>query len=148
MAKPNLKGLLSKPSGNFERPQALPAGDYTAVLGTYGQGTSRQKQTPFIEFPARLTGIFEDSVEEADLPAGFSFDKGRNVKARFFITDDATYILVEFLKSLGIEDDGKTVMEMLSEVSRNEVIVTLTLETSDKGETYNQVARIRGTAQE
>lgn len=119
---PDFRTLLDKPAGQAVKPPPLPGGDYPAVVTGHEMGESAQKKTPFVKFNFRLTGFPED-VDAADTQ-GIDLEK-RSQKSDFYLTDDAMWRLDEFLKSLGLELDGKSYSEAFREAVGQDVTLTI-----------------------
>lgn len=118
---PDFSMLLKKPAGEAKRPPTLPIGDYRGVVRSYETGDNNQRQTPYVRFGLVLTE-WPESIEEADRPDGVDLSK-RQLRKDFFLTEDALWRLDEFIRSCGIDPNGRAYEEVLPEVIGQPVLV-------------------------
>lgn len=117
---PNFSALLRKPAGEAKKPPALPAADYPAVLSSFELGDNNKNKTPYVRFMVKLTG-WAESLDESDRDSDIDLVK-RQMRKDFYLTDDALWRLDEFMKSIGIEANGRTYEELFPEMMGMEVI--------------------------
>jgi hypothetical protein len=138
--------LLQKPAAEAKKPPVLPPGTYTGVIKKWSPGESSTKKTPFIRFDIGLTD-WPDDVEEQD-KEGIDLST-RSTRVEFYLTDDATYRLSEFIASLGIDltdSSGNNLSfgELLPQTIGQPVIVDMVqqinAQTSDIYATCNKAA--------
>lgn len=137
MAKPQAQttftSLLSKPASEIERPKPLPQGSYTAVVaGMPRFDKSRKKQTDFAEFTLNLLAAGED-VDADELKEAGGIE-GKSIKATYYITENSLFMLKEFLQSCGIEEEGKSLQQMIDETPNCQVGINIRHEASDDGQ--------------
>lgn len=147
MAKPstpNFESILDMPAADVERPKPLPVGTYDAIVqGLYEEGVSSQKKTPFVQFAFAIQGADED-VDEDDLTT-YLTSKDDTVKAlnsvvlknnstKFYTTPDSMFRLTDFFDHLGIDQEGKSVRQCLSETPNCSVKILIGHTSSADGE--------------
>ena len=141
---PNFESILDMPAADVERPKPLPAGTYDAVVqGLYEEGVSSQKKTPFVQFAFAIQAADED-VDEDDLAAYLTSQDGtvkalnsvvlKNNSTKFYTTPDSMFRLTDFLDHLGIEQEGKSVRQCLSETPNCSVKILIGHTASQDGE--------------
>lgn len=114
--------LLRKPMNEIERPKLLPAGTYYGIIKSHELGKSTQKKTPFVRFHVALTGAGEDVDQE--LLEGIELAK-KILRRDFFLTEDALFRVKDFLASLGIEVEGRSLGECIPEAIGQSVMLTV-----------------------
>src|SRR5580693_8580985 len=98
----NISDILNRPAEDVEAPKPLPPGSYNCIVkGLPEQGESSKKKTPFLKFALQITSPREDVDEEALTEYGDVV--GKQIDATYYITDDALFMLTDFLESLGID---------------------------------------------
>lgn len=115
--------ILSRRSGEAERPKPLPPGNYEFLITDYEFDESRRKKTPFVRFDCRPVSAHDD-VEQDDLPTNWNEKTTRHT---FYMTDDALYRLDEFLADvLGIELSGREYNETIPEAINQSFVGEIT----------------------
>lgn len=144
--------LMSKKGADIKRPPVLPGGTYFGVVGTKVLGESKNKKTPQIEFPVQLTRAGEDvdqdilARENIDVSKK-KFSGGTNRGGTFYLTDEAEYRLVEFIKTFGVSVDEMSLGEMVEVPIGREVMVTIAQGISERsGEPFNTLESMVGVA--
>lgn len=95
--------ILDRPATDFERPKPLPMGTYVMLIkGLPRFDKSSKKQTPFVEFMCDIVSAGDDVDEEALAEMGGI--AGKQMKATFYTTEEATYRLREFLGHCGLDE--------------------------------------------
>lgn len=113
----NLEELLNRPAGGFKPPPLIPAGPYRCETAGLSFDKSKDKNTPFASVAVRYQEALEGVDPEA--VAGVDIAK-RTSKIDFYLTEDATFRLVNFAKDCGVEDvDNKTIKELCADIARN-----------------------------
>src|SRR6266700_3967331 len=148
MAKPQLtptfESILDMPAADVERPKPLPVGIYDAIVqGLYEEGVSSQKRTPFVKFAFAIQSANED-VDEDDLTAYLTAKDGsvkalggvviKNNSTVFYTTPDSMFRLTDFLTDCGIDQEGKTVRQCLSETPNCSIKIVIGHIASQDGE--------------
>jgi hypothetical protein len=143
----DFKSLLSRKVEDAERPPLLPAGTYNGVVQSHEFGESSQKKTPYVRFNIALISPGE-GVDPADLE-GIDIGK-RKFRRDYYFTEDAEFILRDFIESLGLNIKGKSFDEMIPQVINQAVIVGITQElaggSDQSGNMVNRVGNLRGEA--
>jgi hypothetical protein len=139
----DFKSLLSKKVEDAVKPKILPAGTYEGVVKGYNLGESKEKKTPYVEFTYTITSPGEDIMSE-DLE-GVNW-QGKEFRSTFYLTPEADYRLKDFLKSCGIDTDGRSFGETIPDTVRAAVLLSLTQvpNTREEGEFYNNIGRVIG----
>lgn len=121
---PDFSAILHVPASEVSRPKQLPQGVYAwMVKGQPRFDRSTKKGTPFAEFTCQALeagpDVNTDALKEAlTKPNGEVIPLGeRFMRLTFYLTEDAKYRCLKFLKDLGIDDEGgaRFIDEMLSE---------------------------------
>ena len=101
LVKPNFASIMDESPDHVEVPKARPVGPYIFVVGDPVRGKSKQKGTPYTEFPLRaiaaLDGVDPDALEEAGGIDGFK------TRITFYETEEAIYRLDAFHEHCGID---------------------------------------------
>lgn len=112
-----MNNFLRKPAGIHKRPPLLFVGDYRGVIKNREHGAERnEKKTPYLQLILGFTAWPENCPEEWD-----QFDHIKNVtervkrsdidlsqrqlRAKYYTTDEALWVLDELLVSLGINNE-------------------------------------------
>ncbi len=102
---PNFASILDESPTEVSAPQPAPQGTYVFVVGNPRYDKSSVKGTDFVEFPVRAVAA-ESDVDEAELEEAGGLD-AINLRATFYLTEDAVYRLDEFHSHCGIDlEDG------------------------------------------
>lgn len=120
---PDFNALLSRPADSFKEPPTWPAGTYHGVVAKYEYIKSVKKQTPGVRYSFNIHEAGED-VDAQELE-GIELSK-RQLHTDFYVTEDATYRLTNFLKSCGVNLSGRGLGETIPEVVGCEVSVYVT----------------------
>lgn len=142
-ATPDFASLLSAPVDSFERPPLMPKGTYRGTLIKHEFGKSKNKGTPYVEFTARVDDAGPD-INSADLK-GVRLD-GKTFSESFYLTPDAMYRLKEFLQSLGIKTEGRSVGEAIPDTAGGQVLMFVDHAPSqrNKDEFYARLTSMKG----
>lgn len=143
MSTPNLRDLLSRPADNFKAPPPLPAGTYYGTLGQAEFGESREKKTPYVRFQVNLMSPGQDI--DPTLLAGIDLSR-RSQRYDFFLTEDASFRLVEFAKSCNITTDGRSLGELIQELQLGVSVKVELIQVPGReaGQVYLNVKDIQG----
>jgi hypothetical protein len=141
---PTFESILDMPAADVERPKPLPTGTYDAIVqGLYEEGISSQKKTPFVQFAFAIQAADED-VDEDEITA-YLTSKDSSVKplagvvlknnsTKFYTTPDSMFRLTDFFDHCGIDQEGKTVRQCLSETPNCSVKILISHVASQDGE--------------
>lgn len=146
---PNISDILSRPAEDVKAPPTLPMGTYTCVIkGLPEQGESTQKKTPLLRFTYQITAIGAD-VDEDEVTAfeagGENKIVGRVLTNDYYTTENALFMLTEFLGDLGIDfTGGKSVAAAIEESPNSECNIYVKHEPSKDGKRF--FAKIGSTA--
>lgn len=141
----NFADILKKRASDVEAPKPLPVGTYICLVTALPEFAKMGKnETDVANYTLRVIQAGEDVDPDAYREA----TKGREtvqIKHRFFLTEDAIYRLKNFLvDDLQIEEDGKTLGELIQESAGRQVRVSLKHRPSQDGtQIYSEVS---GTA--
>lgn len=133
---PNFASILDEEPTEVAAPTPLPQGTYlTIVAGPARYDKSTRKGTDFVEFNLRPLEAEED-VDEDDLAAAGGLD-GKTIKATFWLTEDAKFMLDQFHEHCGID-----LSEPASRRQRNDEIVNARVRVFIKHEPSQDGTRI------
>jgi hypothetical protein len=154
MAKPStaptFESILDMPAADVERPKPLPAGTYDAIVqGLYEEGASAQKKTQFVQFTFAIQAADED-VDEDDLAEYLTSKDGvtkalsgvtlKNNSTKFYTMNadgtrsEALFRLTDFFTHCGIDQEGKSIRQCLSETPNCSVKILIGHVASQDGE--------------
>ena len=123
MSNVDLSALLSKKSGEIEKPKPLPPGHYGWNVGKHEATTSAKKGTPGIVFYVTPFEAKEDV--DQDLLAEVKEPVKKERKLTFWLTEDSLFRLTDFLKVLGVDDPDKELIELLPETMGTQFIAPI-----------------------
>jgi hypothetical protein len=136
MADPDLDALLDDTADNYEPPKALPAGEYTLRILSHEFDKSSQKGTPLVRYMLQPTEAGDD-VDE-DMLAEVDNWQNRKLKAEFFLTERAMFMLGQFLTSAcQVDIAGRTWRELVEEPIGMEVVGTVSQMATEDGRVFN-----------
>jgi hypothetical protein len=148
-AQTTFESILDTPADEVNRPVPMPTGTYDCVVkGLYEEGKSSKKGTPFVKFTYAFVAAGED-VDEDELMTILT-DKDGNVAPlntktvgdTYYTTNDALYRLTDNLENMGIDLDGKSVRQALSETPNCDIRVLIGHRPSEDGtQIYAEVKR-------
>ncbi len=99
--RPNFASIMDESPDHVEQPKARPVGPYVFIVGAPTHGKSKQKGTPFVEFPLRAIsaedGVDPDALEEAGGLDGFK------TKVTYYKTEESIFRLDQFHEHCGID---------------------------------------------
>lgn len=138
---PNFQSILDDSPTEVERPQPLPVGTYLCTVASWRQDKSTKKGTPFIEFTLKPVAADEDVDTDALTEMG-GFD-GRQIRATYYITEDAVWRLDEFQEHCGVDlDDGNSRRMRLDQCINAQVLAYVKHEQSEDGsQTFMRLGR-------
>lgn len=134
------ESILDTPADEVARPVPMPTGTYDCIVkGLYEEGKSSKKQTPFVKFTYAFQAAGDD-VDEAELITILT-DKDGNVGAlntktigdTYYTTPDALFRLTDNLENMGIDLEGKSVRQALSETPNCDIRVQIGHRSSEDG---------------
>lgn len=128
--------LLDTPADSVRVPVPLPAGEYRFRVDNYELDRSSQKQTPYVRYLLKPLEAGED-VDE-DLLAECENWQNKTLRATFYLTENSTFMLKEFLEeACGIDVTGRTLKEVIPEAKGCEVIGTVTQQEGNNNRSFN-----------
>lgn len=140
----NFTDILRRSPTEFERPKPFPIGLYAwQVMGAPRFDKSSKKQTPFAEFTLQCLEAREVADETA--AAEFGPVVGKQMKATYYLTEEATFMLREFLANCGLDEaQYENLEQMIEDVPNCTILAYVTHEPSQDGQ--RMFARIGQTA--
>lgn len=136
MSTPNFASILDEEPTEVSAPAPLPQGTYIAIVAGPGRyDKSTKKGTDFVEFNLRPTEAEED-VDPDELEAAGGLD-GKTIKATFWLTDEAKFMLDQFHEHCGLD-----LSEPASRRTRNDEIVNAQVRVFVKHEPSQDGTRI------
>lgn len=140
MSTVDLGSLLKKPAGQAKKPPALDAANYPGVLKSFEVGNQNKNQTPYVRFHVGITGWGEGVEPQADVDLS-----KRQMRRDYFLTDDALWRLDEFIRSCGIEANGRSYEEVCPELIGHPVTVEVQQYMNQtSNEIGNQIGKMTG----
>ena len=106
----NISSFIKKPAGQAKKPPALPAGNYQYVIKGFETGDNNKNKTPYLRLAIGLLGYGED-IDQSEIDPGIDLSK-RQMRKDFYLTDDSLWRLDEFIKTTGIDFEGKDYEEV------------------------------------
>lgn len=153
---PDFSVLLKKLAGEAKRPPILPPDDYPGVVKSFEYGDNNEKKTPYVRFHLALTDwgaacpedwtVWDPATNKSYTVTKSDVDLSKKQMRRdFFLTEEAFYRLDVFLRSCGIDPQGKTYEEVIPNVVGSPVLVQVQQQLNQKSnDTYNQVGGLVG----
>lgn len=140
--------ILSRKTDTVRAPEALPIGDYPAIIRQQGMAEKRRggASAPVFRLTAALTA-WPDSDEVEPQP-GVDITK-RTMQIDYYADDtggtDQTWRLIKLAESLNIDCTGREIGEILPEFLGQQVLVEVQHYTNKQsGEVGNQVGKVVG----
>lgn len=128
-----LNSLLNVSADSIKAPPRAPQGTYKALISKYEFGKSAKKSTPLVKFHYTQLQPQADISQDALTVAGQPIDIGKlKLSDDFYLTEDALYRLVEYLKKLGIKTEGRNLGELIPEAVNRPVMFYVTQSPSTK----------------
>ena len=134
--------LLRKLAGEAKKPPTMPAGDYPAVIKAFETGDNNKNKTPYVRFQLGFQG-FPPDVEQEDID-GIDLSK-RQMRADYYLTEDAMWRLDELLRTMGLDMTGKSYEEILREAVGQEITAVVVQGLNQQtNEIYASVSKVFG----
>ena len=152
---PDFSQLLRKPAGEAKKPPVLPMGDYPAVVRGFEFGDQNRNKTPYVRFQTSLQDWPKDSSDEWTVVDGegnatvvckddVDLSK-RSMRKDFFLTEDSLWRFDEFIRSCGINPNGRMYEEIIPEIVGQPVLAEVTQYLNQQtNETGNQIGKLVG----
>jgi hypothetical protein len=140
----DFRQLLNRPTDDIKRPKPLPAGTYHGLVKSYEFGESAQKKTPYVRFALTLNSAGDDVDQEELAEIELS---SKQLSTDFYLTDNSLYRLKEFLESVGVATEGRSLGECIPDSVNVSVIIDVTQDLNQKDPSappYNNVKSIKG----
>jgi hypothetical protein len=119
----NFRELLNVKADDVKAPAVLPEGTYYGNIDRYEFGESSKAKTPYLRYTVKFHSagddISPDDLEGIDLSS-------RKLSNNFWLTPDALFRLKDFISSLGIAVEGRTLEELIPETAGMGVIAYVT----------------------
>ncbi len=142
MAAPDFSSILDTAPADIERPKPRPAGTYHCVInGQPRYDKSARKQTPFVEFLLKPIAAMED-VDEEELAEVGGFENW-NIRATYYLTEDAIWRLKDFLSHAGLDIDAyPSLRAAIDDVPNQEILASVRHRSSEDGtQVFAELAR-------
>lgn len=140
----DFRSLLSTKPETVEKPQPLPPGTYFGVIKAWEPIESSQKKTPGVKIQFQLQSPDADvDLDQLEQVGGLTAVTKRKVSTIFYLTEDATYRLREFLEfACKLDISGRSFAELLPEAINLAVRLALKHKVTDKQEIILDVDQI------
>ena len=136
MSTPNFASILDEAPTEVNAPAPLPQGTYlTVVRGQPRYDKSAKKGTPYVEFLLHPISA-EPDVDEDELADAGGLD-GKIIRATFWLTDEAVFMLDQFHEHCGLD-----LSDAASRRQRNDEVVNAQVRAFVKHETSQDGTRI------
>lgn len=123
----NLDHLLGKKVNEVEKPKSFPIGHYIWTLTAFEIMESSKKKTPGIEYKVKMIEPMDD-VDEDEL-ALVKNPREKEKKLTFWLTEDSLWRFTDFLETLGVSDEDKTLEELIPETVSCQFLAAIRHET-------------------
>lgn len=146
MNEVNFGELLNVNADDVKAPVPLPAGTYSLIVQNIETGLSREKKTPYIRFVFNVLAPGGD-VDPAELTE-IDLSK-KSLRSEFYLTPDAMYRLVDFIKALGIETEGQNLRDLIPQtkgLSVNARVVQVPSQKPGDASIFNNVESFQSAA--
>lgn len=130
---------------SWDAPIPLPVGTYNAMVQSYRQDKSTEKQTDFIEFTLKILSAHGDVDEDALEEAGGL--KDRTIRDTYYITDNSKFRLKQFWEILGLDPVGKSISQNCNDSLNQELVISIRHKPSKDGQGVFAEIRSRAKAQ-
>lgn len=143
----NFRDLLAKPADKIKRPMPLPAGTYRGIIKSKAFDVSRNKGTPFVRLTLQPTmaeaDIAPEDLLEADGVTPINI-ASKTLRIDFYITDDASFRILDLANSLQIPTEGRSLGEVIEDLPNNNVLMSVVQQasTTNPEEVFNNVQKI------
>ena len=132
-AQQTFESILDTPADEVARPVPMPTGTYDCIVkGLYEEGKSSKKGTPFIKFTYAFQAAGDD-VDEDEL-SEMGGIAGKTIGDTYYTTPDALFRLTDTLENMGVDLEGKSVRQALSETPNCDVRVVIGHRSSEDGQ--------------
>ncbi len=149
---PDFSALLSRPAGQAKSPKALVPGNYPAIVKGHEilPAPEGKDYTAIIRFQVGVMGWPDSATEEdktQDLGAGpVAIDLSKKQLRRDFY-DSSLKRLDDFIRSCGVEPNGRSYQEVLPELTGAHVTAEVQQYLNQRtGDIGNQIGNLAGTA--
>jgi hypothetical protein len=135
---PSFEEILNMPASEIKPPKAFPVGTYHCIVdGIPSHEKSTQRGTDSFQFKFKIIGPYKDVDPAAAAEAQV---QGAIILQDFYVTDKATWRLVEMLKD-HLDIPETNLKEMISQAPNKQLLVTLRHEASPDGKrVFHRVA--------
>jgi hypothetical protein len=140
----DFRALLGVKGSAVEKPKPLPVGTYYAQVTGWEPTESSQKKTPGVKIGFQLTSADADVDQEQLAEVGGAAAVGkRKLSTTFWLTEDSTYRLKEFVENAcKIDMSERTFAECLPECIQATVKLALKHRLSEKQEIILEVDEV------
>jgi hypothetical protein len=122
--------LLSKPLDDVKKPPAWPAGTYLGHITKFEFGDQNKNNTPYARFTIHVTAA-GPGLEPEEV-AGIDFQKGRDFRKDFYLSEEADWRLKAFIESCGVPTAGRTFAETVPECANAQVQIEVIQQNSQR----------------
>lgn len=134
--------LLRKPAGEAKRPAALPIGDYKGTVISHEVDDNNRNKNAYIRLGVRLTD-WPETFTSDEIPEGVDITK-RQLRKDFFLMEEHLWRLDAFIRSCGINPEGRSYEDILPELIGQPVLVDVRHYRNPSDEVSNTVEKLVG----
>jgi len=142
----NLAALLNTDAGQAKRPVPFNDGTYFGIIKSQEFTESKTKKTPGVQYNIELTHAADDTDLTGQDEEGNDVQlnpAGKVFRTTFWVSENSLFMLKDFIKSFGIEVEGRSFAELVPQVVGQPVMVDLTKSPRTSGEGfYNDIAKV------
>lgn len=140
----DFRNLLATKPETVEKPQPLPPGTYFALIKAWEPTESSQKKTPGVKIQFQLVSPDADvDMDQLEQVGGQTAVAKRKISTTFWLTEDSTFRLREFLEiACKLDISGRSFAELLPETVNQSVRLAVKHRVTDKQEILLDVDQI------
>lgn len=129
----SFEDILAKKASEVKQMPPTPTGTYIGIVaGPPKKSAIGKDQTDVYDYDVKLLQPQDDvNLEELEAAGGMS---DRTIRARFFLTEKASYRLKDFCLACGVEEADKSLGQMAAEAVGRQVKVQVTHSPSQDGQ--------------
>ena len=142
MSDVDFEAILSKNCDDIKEPQAFPGGTYDLTISPNRTlDVSSKKKTPYVELE------FVDLIPQDDVDMDL-FNEAKDsrtnepvLKNKFYLSEAAQFMLSNFFDAVGIDTNGRTILDCLEDTPGEHVFGFLEVKFSDAGRPFNELTK-------
>ena len=147
MTQTNFANILDMAPSEAKPPPVLPVGTYLCVVqGMPRYDKSSQKGTPFAEYTFVVQAAGDD-VDEGAIALIDGGVVGKTIKAQYYLTENAMFMLKDFLGHCGLDVEGAgSFKELMDQANGCQILAAIKHQASKDPNDKRTFPRLAGTA--